>query len=260
MSFDIIIPSRYASTRLPGKPLVDLAGKTLVERVYLAAKNSKADRVIIATDDERIENEVTRFGGEVCMTESTHLSGTDRLAEVVAKVGLADDRVVVNVQGDEPFIDPDLINQVADVLVQDSTLNMSTACHSLPFNTPEDVARVQDPNLVKVVFNQVSEALYFSRSPIPFPREAGSKKGDFNESGSDHQYFQHMGIYGYRASFISLFSAMPASSLEQSESLEQLRVLQAGHRIKLIQYSGEPAIGIDTPADVERAIERLQSV
>ncbi len=246
MAFDIIIPARYASTRLPGKPLVDLLGKTVVERVYIAAKASDAERVVIATDDERIKKEVQRFGGEVCMTSPEHLSGTDRLAEVVNKMQFDSDRVIVNVQGDEPFIDNGLINQVAQVLIHDQQLNMSTACHVLA--DPEAIA---NPNIVKVVMNEADEALYFSRSPIPYQRDSQL---------TSHVYFQHLGIYGYRASFINTFSSMPPSSLELSESLEQLRVLQAGHRIKLIRYTGPNNVGIDTPEDVKLAIARLQAI
>ena len=250
MSFDIIIPARYGSTRLPGKPLINLMGKTLIERVYIAAKKTTAERVIVATDDERIVSEVERFGGEVCMTAVDHLSGTDRLAEVIEKMTIEETRVIVNVQGDEPFIDPDLINQVAALLINDDALNMSTACHFLPNNTPDELGTITNPNIVKVVMNDLDEALYFSRSPIPYLRNQADK--------AKTHYFQHMGIYGYRAGFINKFSTMPASDLEISESLEQLRVLQAGHRIKLIRYEGEPAIGIDTPEDVEEAIARLQ--
>ena len=249
MSFDIIIPARYGSTRLPGKPLLNLAGKTLVERVYLAAKTTKAERVIVATDDERIVSEVINFGGEACMTSADHLSGTDRLAEVITKMSIDKTRVIVNVQGDEPFIDPSLINNVAELLINDVDLNMSTACHLLAIDSEKGLDAITNPNVVKVVMNDFDEALYFSRSPIPHLRD---KASDANPD-----YYQHMGIYGYRAGFINTFSAMPASALELSESLEQLRVLQAGYRIKLIRYRGEPAIGIDTPEDVERAILRL---
>ena len=249
MAFDIIIPARYASTRLPGKPLVDLLGKTLIERVYIAASASNAERVIVATDDERIKKEVQRFGGEVCMTAVEHHSGTDRLAEVIEKMKLPDDRVVVNVQGDEPFIDAKLINHVAQLLLSDTSLNMSTACHILTYSTSEEAETITNPNIVKVVMNDADDALYFSRSPIPYPRE----------KLANPEYFQHLGIYGYRAAFITRFSQMLPSSLEVSESLEQLRVLQAGHRIKLVRYVGEPSIGIDTPEDVEAAILRLRN-
>jgi 3-deoxy-manno-octulosonate cytidylyltransferase (CMP-KDO synthetase) len=242
MDFDIIIPARYASTRLPGKPLLDVAGKTLIERVYLAAKKSSAQRVIVATDDERIESEVEKFGGETCMTSIDHVSGTDRLAEVVKKMDIAEDRVLVNVQGDEPFIDKELIDHVGRVLLADTELKMSTAYHLI-----ESDEEINNPNVVKVVVNDHQEALYFSRSPIPFHRSEAT------------DYFQHMGIYGYRAGFIQTFSEMPPSSLELSESLEQLRVLQAGYVIKLIKFDGEPSIGVDTQEDLQLAIERIQA-
>ena len=161
MAFDIIIPARFSSTRLPGKPLVDLLGKTLIERVYQAAQASDAERVIVATDDERIQQAVERFGGEVCMTATTHLSGTDRLAEVVEKLAFDSSRVVVNVQGDEPFISPVLINKVANALLMDDSLKMSTACHPLKMNSEMDLESIANPNVVKVVLNVANEALYF---------------------------------------------------------------------------------------------------
>ena len=250
MTFDIIIPARFSSTRLPGKPLIDLLGKTLIERVYQAALASDAERVIIATDDERIQTEVKRFGGEVCMTATAHLSGTDRLAEVVDKLALDPSRVVVNVQGDEPFINPLLINEVADALLADHSLKMSTACHSMKVDSEADLESISNPNVVKVVLNDSNEALYFSRSPIPYLREP--------QQTATPKYLQHMGIYAYRAGFIKQFSEMPASVLEQLESLEQLRVLEAGHRIKVVHYHGDLSIGVDTPDDVEKAIAHLQ--
>ena len=251
MAFDIIIPARFSSSRLPGKPLIDLMGKTLIERVYLAAKSSDAERIIVATDDERIHQEVKRFGGEVCMTAATHESGTDRLAEVVKTLEIEQSKVVVNVRGDEPFINPALINQVATVLMNDKSLKMSTACHEIAVDTDAGVDAVLNPNVVKVVLNDMNEALYFSRSPIPFSRDNAL-------TSSESRYFQHLGIYGYRAGFITEFSNMPAGTLEQTESLEQLRVLQAGYRIKVVQYTGSMSIGIDTPEDVEHAIVLLK--
>ena len=244
MAFDIIIPARYASTRLPGKPLIDLLGKTLIERVFLAAKQSDASRVIVATDDKRIEEEALKIGGEVCMTSTEHVSGTDRLAEVIQKMQIDPNRVIVNVQGDEPFIDSQLINDVAKVLLEDAQLKMSTACHLI-----DSQEQIDDPNVVKVVVNDRQEALYFSRCSIPFQRD---------QQASSIHYFQHMGIYGYRAGFIQTFSDMPPSTLEIAESLEQLRVLQAGFAIKVIEFQGDPSIGVDTNDDVQLAISRLQ--
>lgn len=250
MDFDIIIPARFSSTRLPGKPLIDLLGKTLIERVYLAAKASAAQRVIVATDDKRIQQEVERFGGEVCMTAASHFSGTDRLAEVVDKLAFTPSRIVVNVQGDEPFINPVLINEVANVLLIDESLKMSTACHALDVDCDAGSEAIVDSNVVKVVLNSSNEALYFSRSPIPFLRDT--------QSVVKPDYLQHMGIYAYKAGFVTEFSQMPASNLEQLESLEQLRVLEAGHRIKVVRYDGDISIGVDTPDDVEKAIAKLK--
>ena len=250
MAFDIIIPARCASTRLPGKPLIDVLGKTLIERVYESAQASDAERIIVATDDERIQQEVKRFGGEVCMTAATHLSGTDRLAEVVEKLEFDSTRVIVNVQGDEPFISPLLINKVADALLMDEALKMSTACHPLKVDSKIDFKSILNPNVVKVVLNDAKEALYFSRSPIPYlhePQETIMPK-----------FLQHIGIYAYKAGFITKFSDMPASMLEKQEALEQLRVLEAGYRIKVVQYDGDISIGIDTPEDVEQAIAKLR--
>ena len=250
MAFDIIIPARFSSTRLPGKPLVDLLGKTLIERVYQAAQASDAERVIVATDDERIQQVVERFGGEVCMTATTHLSGTDRLAEVIEKLAFDSSRVVVNVQGDEPFISPVLINKVANALLMDDSLKMSTACHPLKMNSEMDLESIANPNVVKVVLNVANEALYFSRSFIPYLRES--------QEMAASTYLQHIGIYAYKAGFVTKFSEMPISRLEQQESLEQLRVLEAGYRIKVIQFDGDISIGVDTPEDVEKAIAKLQ--
>jgi len=250
MSFDIVIPARYASSRLPGKPLIYLDGMSLIERVYHAACLSQAENVIIATDDERIKIEAERFGALVCMTSSEHASGTDRLAEVVDSMNIDSQKVLVNVQGDEPFIDPELIDQLAELLLEDAELNMSTACHVLDHRSKDGLEAVNNPNNVKVVVSDDDFALYFSRSPIPYLRQ----------DSEEHCYYQHMGIYAYRAGFITKFSSTPMATLEQVESLEQLRVLQLGQRIKMLRYQGEPAIGIDTPEDVELALKRLEAM
>ncbi len=251
MSFDVIIPARYASTRLPGKPLLDLAGKSLIERVYLCARQSDADRVIVATDDERIERAVKEFGGDVCMTAADHASGTDRLAEVVQQLHIDDDRVVVNLQGDEPFAPAKLINTVAASLQrqdrqhqdrqQQEQLVMATACHRLT-----DIEDINNPNIVKVVMDNNGHAMYFSRAPIPFPRESSSAR-----------YYQHVGIYAYRSAFIAEYHALKPNDLELSESLEQLRVMAHGYKIAVETIDYPTGFGIDTPEDLERARQRI---
>ena len=232
-----IIPSRYASSRLPGKPLADIGGKTLIQRVYeQASKVDSLSEVIVATDDERIKKEVERFGGKAVMTATTHPSGTDRCFEALQKMpGEVD--AVVNIQGDEPFILPVQIEAVCDLL-KESTTELASLVRAFP-NKQE----VQDPNKVKVVFNKQMHALYFSRSPIPFDRTQG---------GPD--YYQHIGIYGYKVDTLAQLVRSEPSSLEKAESLEQLRWLENGHFIKLGITSLE-SMGVDTPEDLERARE-----
>lgn len=242
MAFIVVIPARYASSRLPGKPLADIAGKTMIERVYQQALQSGALRVVVATDDSRVAAEVERFGGEVCMTRADHQSGTERLAEVVSKLQLAADTVVVNVQGDEPFIPPLIIRQVAQNLAAQQKAQMATLAVPLM-----DAAEIANPNIVKVVSDKHGYALYFSRSVIPFDRD-----GAFKAELASH-YRRHIGIYAYRAAFIQRYIDWPASALEQIESLEQLRVLWHGESIHVDTALQTPAVGVDTPADLEHA-------
>lgn len=241
VSFDVIIPARYASTRLPGKPLLDLAGKTLIHRVYEAAKQSQADRVIVATDDQRIATEVASFGGEAVMTAVDHVSGTDRIAEVINTLMLTDDRIVVNLQGDEPFAPAKLINSVAKSLQSHQDAVMATASHII-----DNQNDINDPNIVKVVTDHHGYALFFSRSPIPYPRDA-----------QHAQYAKHIGIYAYRAGFVRAYSELTVSALEQTESLEQLRVLANGYKICLTDVNYDTGFGIDTQADYQRAVAQL---
>lgn len=241
MSFTVVIPSRYQSSRLPGKPLADIAGKSMVQWVYEQSKQAGADRVIVATDDPRIEAAVKGFGGEVCMTSPDHQSGTERLAEVVEKMGIADDHIIVNVQGDEPLIPPSIIKQVAENLAN-STAPMATLGVSI--DEPEEVF---NPNAVKVVTDEQGYALYFSRASIPWDRDAWAKE----DKTIRQPLMRHIGIYAYRAGFINTYINWQPSALEQIESLEQLRVLWYGEKIHVALAKEAPAAGVDTPEDLE---------
>lgn len=242
MAFLVVIPARYASSRLPGKPLADIGGKSMIERVYQQALQSGAGRVVVATDDPRVAAAVDAFGGEVCMTRAEHNSGTERLAEVVSKLGLAADTVVVNVQGDEPFIPPLIIRQVAQNLAAQQKARMATLAVPL-----SDAAEIANPNIVKVVSDKDGYALYFSRSVIPYDRD-GVARTDLAQ-----HYRRHIGIYAYRAGFIQQYVNWPASTLEQIESLEQLRVLWHGEAIHVDTALQTPAVGVDTADDLAQA-------
>lgn len=234
-----IIPSRYASTRLPGKPLRLIAGKTLVHRVYERACLAKVpETVIVATDHEEIEKEVKSFGGHVVMTSVNHPTGTDRLAEVAAKLPQYD--IIVNVQGDEPLIDPDVIDRLAQDLMDHEDLDMATVA------TPLRKDEYEDPSAVKVVVNQKGEALYFSRSLIPYPRHEFSVPP-----------LKHVGIYAYRRDFLLAYAKMEQTPLEKTESLEQLRALEMWYKIGVIPVETED-IGIDTEADLKKANEYFE--
>lgn len=237
MSMIAVIPSRYASTRLPGKPLVDICGLPMVQHVYERVRRvSLFDEVLVATDDERIANAVEAFGGAACMTSPDCPSGSDRLIEV-AKSHPAD--VYVNVQGDEPLVEPASIEKLARAMLDDPSLQMGTLCY------PISAEQAQNPNLVKVVRAHNGNALYFSRSPIPFPRSGGIAP----------QYFGHLGMYAYRREFLMNFGSLPYSPLENTEKLEQLRVLQAGIAIRVLEVEATGP-GVDTPEDLE-AVRRI---
>jgi len=241
VSFNVVIPARYASTRFPGKPLADLGGKPMVVRVCERAAQSGAAGVHVATDDERIAQAVRKHGHAALMTRADHASGTDRLAEAAAQLKLQDDQVVVNVQGDEPLMEPALISRVAALLDEKKSAVVSTACHAI-----HDAASVANPNIVKVVLDAEGYALYFSRAPIPFAREAGGA------------WYRHAGIYGYRVGFLKRFSKLEISPLEKAEALEQLRVLWHGFRIAVVVSETEIPPGVDTPQDLE-AVRRIFS-
>jgi 3-deoxy-manno-octulosonate cytidylyltransferase (CMP-KDO synthetase) len=244
VSFAVVIPARYASTRFPGKPLVDLAGRPMVVRVCERATASGADSVHVATDDARIAEAVQAHGFRALMTRADHASGTDRIAEAAAQLGLADDAIVVNVQGDEPLIAPALIAQVAETLARHPRAAVSTACH--PFH---DAAAAFNPNVVKVVLDAHGEALYFSRAPIPWARDAYADGGRTPPAGLP--LYRPAGIYGYRVAFLRRYAALVPSPLEAFEALEQLRVLWHGERIAVAISAAEIPPGVDTPADLE---------
>jgi len=251
MSFSVVIPARFASTRLPGKPLLSIAGKPMIQHVYEQAKKSQAQQVIVATDDERIVEAVNAFGGQVCMTAKDHLSGTDRIQEVAQQLDLEDSEVLVNVQGDEPCIPPEVINQVANNLLRYEQASAATL--SEPIGTAEDFS---NPNVVKVVRDANGMALYFSRATIPYPRDM-SEQG-FVESNSTASPQRHIGIYAYRVSLLHRFVTWDASPLETIESLEQLRILFYGENIHVENACSDVPAGVDTEQDLE-AVRRLLS-
>lgn len=244
-SFKVVIPARYASTRLPGKPLLDIAGKPMIQRVYEAACASGAEQVVIATDDERIEQVALAFGAEVCMTSTGHTSGTDRLAETSRKMAWADDEIIVNVQGDEPQIPTGLIKQVANGLANHPAAVIATLCSPI-----QSMQELLDPNVVKLVRDTQGFALYFSRAPIPWARDAFASNMD--DLPTAIHYLRHLGIYAYRAAYLQEYTRLPSCTLEQTESLEQLRVLWNGARIFVDDAVVEPGHGVDTEEDLER--------
>ncbi|RUO25951.1 3-deoxy-manno-octulosonate cytidylyltransferase [Aliidiomarina minuta] len=250
MSFTVVIPARYESTRLPGKPLADIAGKPMVQHVYERAQASGAAEVVVATDDQRVFDIVSGFGGQVMMTSKEHRSGTERLAEVIQLMALADDEVVVNVQGDEPQIPPQIIRQVAENLASQRQAPMATL--AVPLQSVEEAF---NPHAVKVVLDGSGYALYFSRAPVPWDREHFTDKDSLQELSAG--YLRHIGIYAYRAEFIHRYADWNASPLEQLESLEQLRVLWHGERIHVAQAIADPPAGIDTVEDLERVRQSM---
>ncbi len=237
----VLIPARFASSRFPGKPLADIGGKPMVVRVCERAAQSGAAAVAVATDDGRIRDAVERAGYRAILTRADHPSGTDRVAEAAAALGLGPDEVVVNVQGDEPLIPPQLVREVAAMLGSHAEADVATACHPV-----HDAASLDNPNVVKVVLDARGYALYFSRARIPYPREAGGA------------WLRHAGIYGYRMGFLQRFPGLAPSPLEQAEALEQLRVLWHGYRIAVAVHAGDIPPGVDTPQDLE-AVRRMLS-
>ena len=243
--FTVVIPARMASSRLPDKPLADIAGLPMVVRVAQQAHKSHAQRVVVAADDARVVQACERHGVHALLTRQDHMSGSDRLAEACSLLGLADEACVVNVQGDEPLIEPQLINEVARLQKAHPQASMGTAAHAIV--SLEDFF---NPNVVKVVCDARGMALYFSRAPIPWWRDGQSAQG-FRALPSPAP-LRHVGIYSYRAGFLRDFPSLPAAPCEQMESLEQLRAMWHGHRIAVHLSAQAPGPGVDTPQDLER--------
>ena len=239
MKFLGVIPSRYASTRLEGKPLKDICGHTMIEWVYKRTKLSNLDEVVVATDDERIYKEVERFGGKAILTSKEHENGTSRIAEVCTKY--EDYDVIVNVQGDEPLIEPEMINSIINSFKEDDTISMSTLKYKI-----DTMEEIENPNYVKVITDKKGYALYFSRSVIPYPRKLDIQN-----------YYKHVGIYGYKRDFVVEYAKMEPTPLELSESLEQLRALENGYRIKVMETPYK-IIGVDAQEELEKVGEYIK--
>ena len=237
-----VIPARYASTRFPGKPLVDIRGKSMIQRVYEQAKKTTSiKRVIVATDDKRIFDHVRTFGGEVMMTSTEHRSGTDRCAEIAAQ--MTDFEIVINIQGDEPFIQPQQIDLTVSPLLKNKKAQIATLAKKIT-----DLKMLRDPNIVKVVCNLNRQALYFSRNPIPYVRNESPE--NWLETG---QFYKHIGLYAFKSSVLQEVAQLEPSSLEKLESLEQLRWLENGYQID-ISFTSQETIGIDRPEDLKQIL------
>ena len=245
MPFKIVIPARHASSRLPGKPLLDIAGKPMILRVLERALGAGADEVWVATDHPGIAGVVEKAGGKVIVTSAEHPSGTDRLAEVATRLGWSDDTIVVNVQGDEPLIPPQLIGAVAAALAADTEAAIATACHPL-----ESAEEFFNPNVVKLVMDARGRALYFSRAAIPWARDAFA--ADRSALPANLPAYRHIGLYAYRAGFLKRYSSLAPSPLEQWEALEQLRAMAHGYPIQVMVLDHAPPAGVDTAEDLER--------
>ena len=249
MSYTIVIPARYASTRLPAKPLADIAGKPMIQHVWERARSSSAERVIIATDDARILEACQGFGADAVMTSANHPSGTDRLAEVTSMRDMADDEIVVNVQGDEPLIPAAVIDQVARNLADNDSASIATLCEPIT-----DAQTLLDENAVKVVADEAGTALLFSRASIPWPRGHDFDSGEMPEGN----WYRHLGIYAYRVGFLHRYTTWAPAVLETTESLEQLRAMAHGERIHVEAAIESVPGGIDTQDDLDRVRELLQ--
>jgi len=249
LDFSVVIPARYDSQRLPGKALVQIAGKPMIQRVYEQASKSDARRIIVATDDERIASVVTSFGGLSRMTSAEHPSGTDRIQEVVRLESMRDDDIVVNVQGDEPLIPPEVINQVAGNLAEND-VSMATL-----YETIDGLDELFDPNIVKLVSNEKGMAMYFSRAPIPWDRDHiphSLQDSVPNEMDDRIQYKRHVGIYAYRVRLLNQYVTWPVDEIEQIERLEQLRILRKGLQIHVAEAVEKIPPGVDTEKDLQQ--------
>ena len=251
MNFKIVIPARLGSTRLPRKVLREIHGKPLVQHVWLAARRSGADEVIIATDDTEVLSVCRGFGADVRMTDAAHNSGTDRANEIARAAGWGADTLVVNLQGDEPLMPPELVVQAAKLLADDASADLATLCH--PIHALDEWL---NPNVVKVVMDQRARALYFSRAPIPWQRDGATRAAPRLPAGLA---YRHIGLYAYRVSALARFSALPAAALEECEALEQLRALAAGLRIKLAVVDRPPPRGVDTEEDLQAVAALLRA-
>ena len=245
MSFTVVIPARMKSTRLPEKPLKLIAGKPMVVRVAETASRSEASRVVVATDHPAIEAVCREYGVEVVMTRESHPTGTDRLAEAVTKLGLSDDEIIVNVQGDEPLMPPEAVNAVAKLLVERPQCAISTAAHPIL-----DIENFRNPNVVKVVLDVEGNAITFSRAPIPYPRDEWRKDDGLLPTAV--RPLHHLGLYAYRVGFLRRFPTLRQAPIEKSESLEQLRALYYGEKIAVLVLDKELPAGVDTEKDLER--------
>ena len=252
--FSVVIPARYASTRLPGKPLADIAGLPMIVRVARQALSSGAREVVIATDDDRVRAAVREHGLDAMLTRSDHQSGSDRVMEVVVAKGWTRDHIVVNVQGDEPLIPPVVIEQVASLLIDYPSVLVATLCEAI-----DDPARVFDPNVVKVVRDVSGRARYFSRAPIPWRRDDFAIAERARRALTEGVWWRHIGIYGYRVEGLARFCELPTGTLERVESLEQLRLLENGIDIMVGEAIAEVPGGVDTPADLDRVRALLAS-
>jgi 3-deoxy-manno-octulosonate cytidylyltransferase (CMP-KDO synthetase) len=252
VSFHVVIPARYASSRLPGKPLLLIGDKPMLQHVYERAQACGAASVVVATDDQRIADAVTGFGGRVCLTAAHHQSGTERLAETAEQLALPDDAVVVNLQGDEPLMPPELLHQVARLLEANPAAEMATLCTRI-----HTAAELFDPHVVKVISDRRGKALYFSRAVIPWDRDAFAITTEELPAAAVH--FRHLGIYAYRVGYLKRYVTLASCELERMESLEQLRVLWHGGTIQVAEATSIPGPGVDTAADLQRVRELLEA-
>ena len=250
--FNVVIPARFASTRLPGKPLADIAGKSMVVRVVEQALQAGAHEVWVATDHQQVADAVKAAGHNVLMTSAEHASGTDRIAEVATTLNWPDDTIVVNVQGDEPLIDPQLVRDVAQQLADHDSASIATACHPI-----HDLPSMFNQHIVKVVLDRAGYALYFSRAPIPYGRDAFQNMP--TRLPAEMPVYRHIGLYAYRASFLKIYSQLTPAAIEQFEALEQLRALWHGHKIAVAVTELTPAVGVDTPEDLARVRKHFES-